>query len=232
MPLCQASAHGHLETVEFLLERGANVDCSEGGRSSLYYSCAGNHLDIARCLCENGADVNFRFQYDGTTALFCACEQNHVEVAEFLLSRGADVEQGDLVGAFPLWVACKNNNVHVATLLLDHGAEIDRRGFAGRTSLYVACQFKVPRRRDFSPPHAQPPPQFATVKTLLSRGACWNIEDIRGHSPLKFFSEGNLVVGWRLLKLYAFGRKNRFNKYVSRHIRAFLIGEVNALEED
>ena len=41
-----------------------------------------------------------------------------------------------------------------------------------------------------------------------------------------------LVVGWRLLKLYAFGRKNRFNKYVSRHIRAFLIGEVNAPEED
>ena len=89
--LLYAAALGDTETVQALIEAGAQIDRSSSmGRETytpLIYAVRGGHKVTVRVLLEGGADVNAERR--GTTALKMARSQGHTHLEQLLLEAGA-----------------------------------------------------------------------------------------------------------------------------------------------
>lgn len=91
----------HLEIVEILLEKGANINAQSGGfqsyGSALQSACVRGHLEVVQRLLEKGADVNAQGGYYGN-ALQAAAHGGHLEIVQRLLELGAS-EYGSVLQA-------------------------------------------------------------------------------------------------------------------------------------
>ncbi|CAF1411584.1 unnamed protein product, partial [Rotaria sordida] len=79
-PLFCACAKGFQDIVEYLIDRGADVNGTEkSGLSCLHIAAAMGHADTVRVLCERGANVDqqFRFEEQDVTAYDLAESQQH-----------------------------------------------------------------------------------------------------------------------------------------------------------
>ena len=145
----QSAAIGcHLETLQLLIQRGADVTAFGGNDFTPLENAAMNgHLAVATVLLDVGAgrmhnaladaaisgraamvallldrgvDVN-ALNDDHCTALQCAAEDGHLEIARLLLDRGADVNVDSPRGR-PLQLARRHRHEAVVALLLERGA--------------------------------------------------------------------------------------------------------------
>ena len=57
---------------------------NEDGVTPLFVACQQGHVDVARLLLDNGAEVD----RNGATPLFVACQNGHVDAARLLLEHG------------------------------------------------------------------------------------------------------------------------------------------------
>jgi ankyrin repeat protein len=89
LPLVTAAWGGNEEAVEFLLDRGANLN--DGGRlevTPLMFASYCGHTKIVKLLLDRGADVNMTDSM-GNTALSFARQKNQRRVISLLLQAGA-----------------------------------------------------------------------------------------------------------------------------------------------
>lgn len=78
-----------LEVVEWLVERGADVNAANTYGTPLFKHASWGHYEICKFLIEQGADVNIT-AYSGHTALFSAANGKSYDTVCLLLSHGAD----------------------------------------------------------------------------------------------------------------------------------------------
>ncbi len=96
--LCVASVEGHLETVEWLIERGADPNLSALDCSPLFSAVASGNQDVVRFLLTKGADPNFQSRWTRMTPLLhnlvlhtrSSQYDANLEITKLLLSEGAD----------------------------------------------------------------------------------------------------------------------------------------------
>ena len=84
-PLYYASSFNLMELVTELLASGANVE-ARGGRAAstaLHVACHRGHIDIARVLLENGANLDYSDAY-GVTPLYWAAVNRRKDIVELL----------------------------------------------------------------------------------------------------------------------------------------------------
>ena len=138
-PLHWAARNDHLDIVEFLAKRGADIDPKDNlGNSPLYYSIwLGKSFGIVKCLIDNGADVNFRSDR-GVCLLFLSAREGKEKIAELLVENKANPDQQDDVGKTPLFMSVEAKNQSLVDLLLKHKANISIKDKFGRTPLHQA----------------------------------------------------------------------------------------------
>lgn len=118
-PLGLAAFFGHLEVVESLLARGAQVASPSRNPMKvmpLHSACAGGHTAIVRTLIAHGAPVNAR-QAEGFTPLHSAAQKGDQEILHLLLDAGADPLAADDEGQTPISLAEKASQTQAADLL-------------------------------------------------------------------------------------------------------------------
>ena len=93
--------------------------------SALISASANGHLEVARLLCEAGADKD-KAQQDGWAPLILASENGHLEVARLLCEAGADRDKARQDGATALILASSNGHLEVARVLCEAGADKDK----------------------------------------------------------------------------------------------------------
>ena len=123
-PLHMAARDGKTELVRSQLAAdlsGINERAGHEKLTPLHYAAIGDHLEIARLLCANGAVVDV-VDHTGWTALWYAVRENSVAVARELLDRGADPTRRDLRNSWTAmhWVT----TVEMAEMLRKAGAEV------------------------------------------------------------------------------------------------------------
>lgn len=92
-PLIRAAGKGHLEVVELLVERKADLDAQCGtGATALIEASTNGHAKVVQFLLEKGADATLKTK-GGQTALYWAAENKHEKVISLLKAYGA--KQGD-----------------------------------------------------------------------------------------------------------------------------------------
>ncbi|KAK3357803.1 ankyrin repeat and SOCS box protein 7 [Lasiosphaeria hispida] len=125
-PLQVAAALGDIESVEALVDSGANVDGGpsvdqQGMASPLQVAVGSNNLEAAKALYKRGADLGRKTQ-GGLTALLVAVAGGCLEAVEWLLEEGASsrgVCEHTQQTAFDL--AAGKSKPEIAELLVERG---------------------------------------------------------------------------------------------------------------
>jgi ankyrin repeat protein len=166
-----AAGAGQTETVEFLIERGADVNISnEASAAPLEYAVRSGHAEIAKILLDNGADVEGKCSgTDIKIPLVAAVHNGDIQIAKILLSHGADVNHGR--GATPLHLSLIWKNYEMAKFLLEKGADVNIAKHGGLAPLHDAVKNG----------------NMEMVKLLVGKGANVNAEAKReGYTPLNY----------------------------------------------
>jgi ankyrin repeat protein len=147
---------GHIELVETLIEKGANLELRDitgrtpllwaGYRSNDYRNLDYLNIKINRLLIEAGADVNARAIPNqhasdedsvsiSDTALIQAARRGSAELADMLVKAGADLDAQNDEGQTALMVAAQADHRELIELLMKAGADLTLRDKVGKTAL-------------------------------------------------------------------------------------------------
>jgi ankyrin repeat protein len=199
-PLMTATRVHAPAVVMALIARGADVNAQERshGQTALMWAFARGHIDIARALIEQGADIHARSD-SGFTPLLFAARHGDLEAVRLLLAQGADVNEMAEDGSSVLHVATVRAHVELAELLLARGADPNADG-PGYTPLHWAAgTWNSVTTNEYieSPPQTagwsdewrtliglQGAPKHRLVRLLLARGADPNVKTTA--SPPRF----------------------------------------------
>ena len=120
---------GNYNKVLRLLRAGADVNQNViNGDAPLSIACYEGHVDCARLLIENEADVDKARIEDGATPLLIACYEGHVDCARQLIENNADVDRATTDnGVTPLYIACDKGHADCTRLLIENKADVGRR---------------------------------------------------------------------------------------------------------
>ena len=113
-----------------------------GSWTELHQAARSDHLERAKALLADGADVNVRTT-DGQTPLSVAAFHGMDNVAALLIANGADINNQDDAGLTPLHCAVMKGRQPIVQMLLDAGAEVNARDIHGRTSLTISGWSKI-----------------------------------------------------------------------------------------
>jgi ankyrin repeat protein len=117
-----AATTGDKVLVALLIAHGARLNDAKTGETPLHSAIAERHVDVARLLINQGANVNARNQSGRTPLHFVASLIDDPDLAELLIQHGADVNAREIkFGATPLVFAVGRRNVRVAEVLRRHG---------------------------------------------------------------------------------------------------------------
>ncbi len=137
-----AIAAGDMDAVKAALTE-RNVNQSIGGWAALHCSVFSNEPDIAKYLCEQGANVNStgetKENVENVTPLMIAAARNRVAIAEILLEHGADASLVDANGHDAMHRAIESQDNDMVRLLERYQSS-DR---ALRTAEAVAQQARI-----------------------------------------------------------------------------------------
>ena len=130
-----SASKGAVETIERLLNAGANPDVSNSfGYSPLHVAAFAGHTAIVEALLNAGADPNaipkeasassrVLQRCGGVTPLHFAASNGHVDIVSALVLAGADANAAAQNGTTPIYWADKGGHVDATIALLEAGAK-------------------------------------------------------------------------------------------------------------
>lgn len=132
---------GTVETVETLLDAGADINARDkSGTTPLMMAAGGHDATVVRLLLARGADKEAKNK-DGMTALMLGAGFGRTAVVKLLCENGAEVNTKDVGGWTPLMRAAYEGHADAVRVLLAHGARVTARA-DGETALTLAEEKK------------------------------------------------------------------------------------------
>ena len=119
-PLHHAARCGHIELIEFLVDRGADLEAANRhGHVPLSVAVEENQIESVVCLLDRGAEPNARGGHYHGTVLHRAVLHRSLPIVVALLNAGADPNRKDANGKTPLHDAIGVGNQRLVAALLN-----------------------------------------------------------------------------------------------------------------
>jgi ankyrin repeat protein len=136
--LGRAATEGHLECLQFVIERGVHVDqrCGCFNSTLLMHAAKAHREHLVKYLLKKGANVKAIDMY-GNKCLHYAALGGSMRCAEILVDAGAEIDSQNREGVTPLM---KVGSYHCARYLLQKSANPNLKDKDGRTCLYYAAR--------------------------------------------------------------------------------------------
>ncbi|XP_067660340.1 putative ankyrin repeat protein RF_0381 [Haliotis asinina] len=142
-----AALKGHLEVVQLLVTKGANVNLIDKfANNILHLACLGGDVDVVKyILSQDMAYIDGRAQR-GRTPMMLAAENGHKEVVELLVGEGADMSLVDKQRDNILHCACRGGDLEgghlevVTYIVSQNKVDINSRGWKQKTPVMVAAE--------------------------------------------------------------------------------------------
>ncbi|KAJ5727000.1 ankyrin, partial [Penicillium malachiteum] len=156
------------ETIEFLLEFGANIELrDQDGQTALFYAAKCGDQRSVQLLLQRGVDLHVE-DHNGQTPLFIAIAHERIMIIQLLLEAGADCNMANKAGQTPLIHAVKGQHKSSLQRLLELGVNPDVTDEVGRTPLSYAAESW----------------DLTIMKLLLEKGASPDLQDSHGRTPI------------------------------------------------
>ncbi|XP_043930987.1 ankyrin repeat and SOCS box protein 1 isoform X1 [Protopterus annectens] len=139
-PLRIAATAGHGDCVNFLIQKGADVDLVDvKGQTALYVAVVNGHLDCVHILLEAGADPSGS-RHHRSTPVYHSCRVGRADILKELIKYNADVDVDHQLSSriptpvsrrltslvvCPLYISAAYHNLECFQLLLQAGANPD-----------------------------------------------------------------------------------------------------------
>ena len=138
-PLLGASATGHTECVEELLQHGADIEARDkNGDSALTLAAGFGHVNTIKVLLQHKANTEVEGN-NGRAALGCASVRGYEECVKELLQHGANINASDMDGDTPLHCAIHGGKIkNVGILLRQTEIDLTKKNNDGETAMDVA----------------------------------------------------------------------------------------------
>jgi ankyrin repeat protein len=134
-----ACLNGHLRVVEWLVNKGHDINCRGfSGMTALMSSCHAGLLDVVTQLLQFGCDINLQDDY-GNTALIYGCMANNAEIVERVLSKGANVHIKNKFEDNGSIYSCSKGYVEIVQLLLNYDCDLPI-GDDGKNCFFAAAE--------------------------------------------------------------------------------------------
>ena len=126
-PLHHAARLGHIEIIDILVSKGADVNILSSNRETPLHSAAlTGKRDAAAWLIEKGASVDVGNKA-GYTPLILAVMRGHGDFAGLLLENGADPNLKNIYSHTPMVMAASMGRIDLMELLCENGAAIKEK---------------------------------------------------------------------------------------------------------
>lgn len=144
-PLLWAAAHGNEDTVQALLDAGADREAAtrRERQGALTLAAKWNRVEVVQALLRRGLSPDRRDNI-GWSALMWASLQGRTDVVRALLDGGASIGTVDSDGNTPLILAARRGRLETVKLLLSRGARADARNVDGETAKSLAAANDYP----------------------------------------------------------------------------------------
>lgn len=190
----------HVDLVDFLIKRGANVNARSkvGTPPKVHMPNEGGGSHGEGIIRAGTPPQGSRAATPGGwTALLYAARDGRTECARLLLDAGAKIEQAEANDMTPLIMALLNNQMATAQLLLDRGAAVNVHDYWGRTPLFAAIDNRdrvvdAPNQKENGADRAG---ALRLAKILLDKGADPNAR-VNEYPPDRRFIESLGPLGW------------------------------------
>ncbi|EAY12469.1 ankyrin repeat protein, putative [Trichomonas vaginalis G3] len=218
--------------TNFLLEKGANINASNGNGYTCLHTCAKyNSIETAKLLLNRNCDPNKAVRGFTTLHLCAEYGSENNEMIKLLIDNGADPNKKDNDGESPLHICAANDKQDKAKFFIENGAEIDLTNNDGYTPLHIATIRKSNKTakiliengadiNKYTTYEKKAPLHLASMcgakeiaQCLISHGAVVNDKDDDSFTPLHLSERNNnLEVSLLLLQNGAdVNAKNYFN---------------------
>lgn len=126
-PLHYAAQMGHIEIMEILISRGAdvNVSTSKDGAAPIHLASANGQLEAVRLLTKHGANVNKANNYRATPLHFAA-DHGYAAIVSLLIDHGASVNAKASNGRTAMKAALAKGYPDVMEVLRIGGAVLEK----------------------------------------------------------------------------------------------------------
>ncbi|XP_043470621.1 serine/threonine-protein phosphatase 6 regulatory ankyrin repeat subunit C-like [Leptopilina heterotoma] len=158
-----ACEYGRDKIVDYLLKRGADVNCRNFQyMRPIHYAVRGNYPKIVEQLLSARANIEYRNSI-GESPFFMIFSCSSFDCLHLLLDAGSDVNCHDYLQRYPLHLAVEFEHETHVKLLLKYQADVNVRDSNNETPLDIILQ----RRRKRN---------FRIAKILLNHGAFYEIQ--------------------------------------------------------
>ncbi|KAG0306309.1 palmitoyltransferase akr1 [Dissophora globulifera] len=167
----QAAQMGKLAIVARLIETDPKVVHSRDFQdvTALHWAAINNHIPVAKCLLDNGADVDAIGGELTATPLHWCTRNGHLNMAKLLINYGAETSAQDSQGFNALHLATHSSNAMLVLYLIMIGNQsVDNADTLGHTCLMWAAYQG----------------DGLSVDILLKYGARVDLKDREGFTPL------------------------------------------------
>lgn len=167
--LLTATTQGDIDQIKDLLERGANIDANDEGRTACFYAVREGHTSCLEYLIEHGARVDDCDEYFGCTPLILAAERGREECLALLIKHGGDILHVDGAGMTALHRAAEGGHIDCVKMLIKAGVDVHSLSVRGETALHCAAGSN----------------QLECAKLLIGLGVDHRLKDSNGYSALQ-----------------------------------------------
>lgn len=186
--LALASFAGSAEIVDFLIEKGVNVNQIDRlkYRTALHWAVASDNDEIVKVLLNAGANVNISDR-DFVTPLILASNLGNSSIVRRLIDSGSNINHADRMGTTALHYACMRFHYEIAHELIINGCS---------SNTNTPFSFTSPLK------HLLCDEQYSVAKCLVESGCDLSNEKwIQDDKPI-IKSNKNLIVDERILNWF------------------------------
>lgn len=135
-PLFDACEGGHVDIINFLLDKGAKID-PKNNYTFAHYAAMSGSLNIINRAIEMNVDFLVKTEKN-TTTLHSACEKGHFEAAKRLIELGVDLKSINDDGISILHASCIGGNFELFKMCIDAGLDIHSTYREGVSVIHAA----------------------------------------------------------------------------------------------